>query len=169
MDFIHPSAVSGRESPSFILHESTAHASKTSFPLHTRIVFLPSLDRAEVQHCASQKIPCMVSIHSLSNAFELLKVSGLRFVHVNLNGPPLLDYAWMSGAKANGLEVVFALEDLQGAFHQKNVNGLHEYRKVARLLSKSRIPLHVGSFARASEGVFSRAEQRAWNTYLGYV
>ncbi len=169
MDFIHPSAVSGRESPSFIIHESTAHYSQTSFPLHTKVVFLPSLDRTELQRCASQKIPCMVSIHSLSNAFELLKVSGLRFVHVNLNGPPLVDYAWMSGAKTNNLEVVFSLENLQEAFHQKNVNSLQEYRKVARLLSKSRIPLHMGSFSRVAEGVLSRAEQRSWNTYLGHL
>lgn len=169
MDFIHSSAVSGRESPSFIIHESTAHFATTSFPTHTKIVFLKSLDRTELQRCASQKIPCMISIHSLSNAFELLKVSGLRFVHVNLNGPPLIDYAWMSGAKTNNLEVVFSLENLQETFHQKNVNGLQEYRKIARLLSKSKIPLHVGSFARTTEGVFSQAEQRAWNQYLGHV
>jgi hypothetical protein len=168
MDFIHPSAVSGRESPSFLVHDSFAQSASTSSPVHTKIVFLPALDRAEVQRCVSQKMPCMVSLHSLSNAFELLKVNGVKFVHVNLNGPPVIDYAWMSGAKTNELEVVYSLENLKEAFNQKNVNGLQEYRKVARLLSKSKIPLHIGSFARTSENVLSRVEQRAWWAYLGY-
>ncbi|MEK6970890.1 MAG: hypothetical protein AABW68_04355 [archaeon] len=168
MDFIYPSAVSGRESPSFILHDSLAQFSTTSFPTHTRGVFLPSLDRAEVQRCVSQKVPCMVSLHSLSNASESLKVSGLRFVHLDLNGPPLIDYAWMSGAHDAGLEVVFSLPDLRESFHRKHVNGFQEYRKISRLLSKTRIPLHVASFARVAEEVLSLPEQRAWYSYLGY-
>lgn len=167
MDFIYPSAVSGKESPSFVIHESVAQLSSTSFQSHTKCVFLSSLDRTEIQRCASMKIPCVVSIQSLQQAFDLLKVSGVSFVHVNMNGPPVIDYAWMSGAHDNQIGVVFSLKDLQEAFNGKNVNALQEYRKAARLLFKSHVPLHIVSFARTHEEVLSSHEQRAWLTYLG--
>ncbi|MFH0970011.1 MAG: hypothetical protein V1776_00955 [Candidatus Diapherotrites archaeon] len=168
MDFIFPSALVTR-SRKIVLYSSVHELQMDTLPFHTKMVFLPVLDRAELQRCASQKIPCMVTLHSLQNAVDALKLSGLSFVHVNMNGPPIIDYAWMTGAKNNSLEVVFSLRDLREAFAQKNTNSLMEFRKIAFLLSKEKIPLHVGSFARKEEECISPVEQASLLHYLGYV
>lgn len=166
-DFAYPSAVSGHTQKMGVIYSSVADALNDTFIHHQKIVFIPHTDRTEIQRAASNKIACMVSVSSLQNAFDLVKQSGVSFVHVNMNGPPLIDYAWMSLAKENNIGVVFSLIDLQSAFYGKNVSALQEFRKAARLLEKARVRLYIGSFAKEGFDVLSKTETHALLKYLG--
>ena len=166
-DFVYPSAVAGHTEKLGVIYFSVVDAQEDTFIQHQKIVFLPNTDRVEIQRAASNKMGCMVSVSSLQNAFDLVKQSGVTYVHVNMNGPPLIDFTWMSLAKENKIGVVFSLADVQSAFYGKNVNALQEFRKAARLLEKAHVPLHIASLAKESVEVLSKAESHALLKYLG--
>ncbi|MEK6902595.1 MAG: hypothetical protein AABX02_03340 [archaeon] len=166
-DFVYSSAVAGHTEKLGVIYSSVADAQKDTFIQHQKIVFLPNTDRTEIQRAASNKIACMISISSLQNAFDLVKQSGVTYVHVNMNGPPLIDFAWMSLAKENKIGVVFSLADIQLAFYGKNVNALQEFRKAARLLEKAHVSLYIASLAKESFEVLSKTESHALLKYLG--
>ncbi|MEK6820820.1 MAG: hypothetical protein AABY11_00275 [archaeon] len=171
MDFIHPEAFSRDTKKATLLYPSAAALpplNQDSSASVSRMVFLPSPDLSELQRCASQKISCMVSVHSLAQSFDVVKHASVSLVYASLSGAPVIDFAWMSLASQRRVGVVFSLHDLRDAFVQKNVNAFAEYRKVGRLVAKSALPLHIASFARTPEDVLSSPEQRALLDYLEY-
>lgn len=138
-----------------------------SFSDHRPIVFLSHIDKAELQRCASAKIPALVEVHSMQGAFDVLKLSGVKFVLVNpLQNKATIDVAWMSVAKQQGLEVVFALHDLQEAMHANKARALEEFQKLSRLLLHYEIPFMIVSFAKNVNEVLHAEELEALRNYL---
>lgn len=173
-DFVFSSAL-GAHSPSTTRNAlgvlfpdaKAAQSHALSFSDHTPLVFLPHSDKAELQRCASAKIPALVEVHSMQGAFDVLKLSGVKFVLVNpLRNKTTIDVAWMSVAKQRGLHVVFALHDLQESLYSQKPRALEEFQKLARLLSHYAIPYSIASFARTSEEILHEEEWIALRAYL---
>jgi hypothetical protein len=138
-----------------------------SFPASHPIVFLPHADKAEIQRAASAKIPVLVEVHSMQGAFDALKLSGVKFVLVNpLQNKTTIDVAWMSVAKQRGMEVVFALPDLQSTLQLNKSRPIEEFQKLARLLAHYHIDYHIVSFARHAHEILSAEEIAALHTFL---
>ncbi len=145
--------------------EAQSHA--LSFSDHIPIVFLPHLDKGELQRCASAKIPALLEVHSMQSAFDALKLSGVKFVLVNpLRNKTTIDVAWMSVAKQRELHVIFALHDLQDSLRLQKPRALEEFQKLARLLSHYEIPYSIASFSRTPLESLSEEESAALRNYL---
>ncbi|QQR92533.1 MAG: hypothetical protein IPJ89_05300 [Candidatus Iainarchaeum archaeon] len=145
--------------------EAQSHA--LSFSDHLPVVFLPHLDKGELQRCASAKVPALIEVHSMQGAFDALKLSGVKFVLVNpLRNKATIDVAWMSVAKQRGLQVVFALHDVQESLRLQKSRALEEFQKLARLLVHYEIPYFIASFARSSSESIGEEASAALRAYL---
>lgn len=167
-DLVFPSGVVGETNPLGILYSSLGEAQRDSFIQHQKFVFLTQTNREEIQRCASNNIPVILQLHNLQSSFDVFKMPGVKMIYVALKGnTPIIDFGWMGKAFEERKTVVFSLPDLQRAFSQKDFSTLQEYRKIAQLLQKSKIPLGLGSFAQDEKARLSEEDKGAWAGYLG--
>ncbi len=167
-DLVYPSAVSSQANPVGVLFSSLEESKNYSFIQHQKIVFLSSFDPAEIQRCASDKIPVLLHIHSLQSAFDVLKLNGVKMVLVTSEkNKPIIDFGWMQKAKEEGKSVVFSFAHFQNAFQKSDVYAIQEYRKLSKLLEKSRVPFGIASFAQSKNEGLNKREKSALAGYLG--
>lgn len=167
-DLVFPSGVVGETKPLGVLYSSLAEAQKDVFIQHQKFVFLTQTNREEIQRCASLKVPVILQLHNLQTSFDVFKMPGVKIIFVAPRGnTPIIDFGWMGKAFEERKAVVFSLVELQRAFSQKDFSTLQEYRKIAQLLQKSKIPLGLGSFAQDEKARLSEEDLRAWAGYLG--
>lgn len=167
-DIVYPSGASGETNPLGIIYSSANDAQKDQFITHQKMVFLSQTNREEIQRCASQKIPVILQLHDLHSSFDVFKMSAVKIVFVSLKGAqPIIDFGWMGKAYEVRKSVIFSLVDLQRAFAQRDASSLQEYRKLAQLLHKSKIPLGIASFAQDEKERLSVEDAQAWAGYLG--
>jgi hypothetical protein len=167
-DILYPSALSrSNETCGYIL-ANLSEKEKYSFQNHFPILFLPLLDRTEIQRAASQKIPCMVSVHSLQNAFDVFKHPNVKFVHVPFSDKPIIDVGWMGKAKEDGTKtVVFSILEWKETVANNKTRILEEYLKMIRLLVKWKIPVLLASFAKDENEIPTLEEKEALSSFLG--
>lgn len=167
-DLVFPSALAGLTQPVGVLYPSVSLAQKDLFSVHKKIVFLKTADRAEIQRAASARIPVLLSVHSLQSAFDVFKLAGVSAILVQPDGNrPIIDVGWMGKAKEEEKSVVFSFLHFQQAVQHGHVNTLQEYRKLARLLEKSRIAAGLATFAESPEEQLSPREKESVAHYLG--
>lgn len=167
-DLVFSSGAVGEITPLGILYSSSSEAQKDNFIQHQKFVFLSQTNREEIQRCASQKIPVILQLYDLKNSFDVFKLSSVKIIFVALRGnTPIIDFGWMGKAFEEKKTVVFSLPELQRAFSQRDALTLQEYRKVALLLFKSKIPLGLASFAQHENERLSEEDAAAWAGYLG--
>ncbi len=168
VDVVYPSGAAGEANPLGILYTSAAEAQKDNFVQHQKMVFLTQTNREEIQRCASQKIPVILQLHNLQSSFDVFKMGAVKIIFVAPRGnAPIIDFGWMGKAFEERKSVVFSLKELQRAFMSKDSSSLQEYRKLAQLLQKSKIPLGVASFASHENERLSNEDNAAWAGYLG--
>lgn len=125
-------------------------------------------NREEIQRCASQKIPIILRVNSLQEAFDTFKMSSVKIILLVARGNvPFIDYGWMGKAYEEKKSVIFSLQELQRAFATKDASTLQEYLKMAQLVYKSNVPLGLVSFAREEKDMLSHEEVVSWAAYLG--
>lgn len=167
-DLVFPSGVVGETKPLGILYTSAAEAQKDQFIQHQKFVFLTQTNRDEIQRCASLRIPVILQLHNLQSSFDVFKMGSVKIVFIALRGnTPIIDFGWMGKAFEERKSAVFSLQELQRAFSQKDFTTLQEYRKIAQLLQKSRIPFGLASFAQDEKARLSEEDSLAWAGYLG--
>lgn len=166
-DVVFPSGVVGETNPLGVIYSNAGELQKDQFVQHQKMVFLTQTDRIEIQRCASNKIPVILQLHNLQSSFDVFKMPAVKIVFVSLRGNiPIIDFGWMGKAYEEKKSVVFSLPDLQRAFTQKDSPALQEYRKIAQLLQKSKIPLGIASFAHVESERLSEEDKAAWAGYL---
>lgn len=167
-DLVFPSGAAGETNSLGILYSSSTEAQKDNFINHQKMVFLTQTNREEIQRCASNKIPVILQLHNLQSSFDVFKMPSVKIVFVALRGSqPIIDFGWMGKAYEERKSVVFSLPELQRAFQSKDSSSLQEYRKLAQLLQKSKIPLSIASFAASEKERLSGEDKAAWAGYLG--
>lgn len=167
-DLVFPAGAAGETNALGILYPSAAEAQKDNFIQHQKMVFLTQINREEIQRCASLKIPVILQLHNLQSSFDVFKLPVVKIIFVAPRGNvPIIDFGWMGKAYEERKSVVFSLQELQRAFMSKDSSSLQEYRKLAQLLQKSKIPLGVASFATNENERLSNEDKAAWAGYLG--
>lgn len=167
-DVVYPSGVTGEVKPLGVVYSSLNDAQKDQFIQHQKFVFLTQTNRDEIQRCASLKVPVILQLHNLQSSFDVFKMPSVKIIFVALSGnTPIIDFGWMGKAFEERKSVVFSLRELQRAFSQKDFTTLQEYRKMAQLLQKSKIPLGLASFAQDENARLSEEDLQAWAGYLG--
>lgn len=169
VDLVYSPATGDETRALGVVYDSVSHVEREQLsPTHTPVVFLSRLDSSEIQRASSKKIPVMVPVSTLQGAFDLLKMNGVKLVYVEARGNvPLIDFGWMQKAFEEKKSVVFSLRALRTCFEKKDVDSLQEYRKLARLLEKSHVPMGLVSLAREKWERSSDTDAEAWKGYLG--
>jgi hypothetical protein len=166
-DIVYASAISHQTNALGVAYENVNDAQRGQFIHHQKFVLLSQMNREEIQRCASLGVPVILHVHSLQESFDTFKMSSVKLILFVARGNiPFIDYGWMSKAFEEKKSVVFSLVELQRAFASKDASTLQEYRKMAQLLHKSKIPLGLVSFAREEKDVLSEEEVDAWAGYL---
>ncbi len=167
-DMVYASAISSQTNALGIVYDSSSSASRDQFIHHQKFVFLTQTNREEIQRCASFKVPVILHVHSLQEAFDTFKMSSVKIILLVARGNvPFIDFGWMGKAYEEKKSVVFSLHELQRAFASKDASTLQEYRKMAQLLYKSKVPLGLVSLAREEKDALSPEEVISWAAYLG--
>jgi hypothetical protein len=168
VDIVYPSGAAGEINPLGMVYASLNEAQKDQFINHQKFVFLSQTNREEIQRCASLKVPVILQLYDLKSSFDVFKMSAVKIIFVALRGnTPIIDFGWMGKAFEEKKSVVFSLPELQRAFSQRDALTLQEYRKIAQLLVKSKIPLGLASFSQHENERLSEEDIVAWAGYLG--